>query len=244
MQQEKVSESAYFLTLTYDSQHLTRTSNGYKTLVKADVQNFMKRLRYSTSGSGKSSIRYYAVGEYGTLNSRPHYHLILFNAPIEHIDPSWSMGSVFYGDVGPASVGYCLKYMMKKGKIPVHARDDRQPEFSLMSKGLGLNYLTPQMIRWHLSQVNDRLYCTTVDNHKITMPRYYKDKLFSDRNFESQEQANFVRKRAGHISLERLRYKEYLLQKEQGDSYAHNKVQHDLASFREMSITADIGKTL
>lgn len=246
MQQERISESAYFLTLTYESQHLTRSPNGYRTLVKSDLQKFMKRLRHLHPVS-HTPLKYYAVGEYGTHGQRPHYHMVLFNSLIEHIDPAWSMGSIYYGDVGPASVGYCLKYMMKKGRIPVHGRDDRQPEFSLMSKGLGKNYLTPSMVKWHLADPSSRLYCTTLDNHKIAMPRYYKGKLFSDLYFENQELADTIRRVAGHTALQRIRLNEVELRKEAnelGMDYDYNKVQHDLASFIEMSITADIGKSL
>lgn len=154
------------------------------------------------------------------------------------------MGAVHYGDVGPASVGYCLKYLMKKGQVPKHSRDDRQPEFSLMSKRLGSNYLTPEMVQWHLNDVESRLYCTTLDNVKITMPRYYKNKLFTDAHFESQEQADFVRRKAGFIALQRLHEKEAQERLLQEGLFDHNKVQHDLHSFREMAAKADMGKTL
>lgn len=247
MQEEKRSSSALFLTLTYESQHLKRTSNGYRTLVKSDVQNFIKRLRFAATGSGPSPIRYYAVGEYGSINQRPHYHLILFNAPLQHIDPSWSMGSIYYGDVGPASVGYCLKYLMKKGQIPMHARDDRQPEFSVMSKKLGSNYLTPQMVQWHLNDIDNRLYATTLDNYKITLPRYYKDRIFTDVYFETQDYANLIRKRAGMKALADLRYRsiqEDNQQMELGMDPAFNQVEADLASFREMQVRATLGTSL
>lgn len=68
-----------FITLTYDDKHLPWSkkkdgSNDMPTLQKDHVQKFLKRLRYFT---GKK-IRYYACGEYGTIDERPHYHLILF----------------------------------------------------------------------------------------------------------------------------------------------------------------------
>lgn len=244
MQEEKMSSSAYFITLTYAGQHISRTTNGFSTLNKPDLQEFFKRLRFAQSGSGYSGIKYYAVGEYGSKNKRPHYHVIVFNADISLIDPAWGLGSVYYGDVGPASVGYCLKYLMKKGQIPMHQRDDRLPEFSMMSKGLGKNYLTDAMVTWHLDQIEDRLYCTTLDGHKITIPRYYKDKIFSDRYFENQDYADAIRKRAGFFARLRLLDNEAKLQDEQGDAYYHNKIQHDLASFLEMKIEADLGRKL
>lgn len=244
MQEEKISCSAYFITLTYEGKHLTFTPNRFPTLVKADVQNFLKRLRFAQSGNATSGIRYYCVGEYGTIHKRPHYHMIIFNADIRLIDPSWSMGAIYYGDVGPASVGYCLKYMMKKGQIPMHQRDDRLPEFSMMSKGLGKNYLSHEVATWHLDQIEDRLYATTVDGIKIALPRYYKDKLFSSDYFEDQDKANFIRKRAGYFTLLRMNEAIQKRAEEEGELFNHNIVQHDLASFKEMKVKADIGRSL
>lgn len=137
MQESKVSETSNFITLTYDTRYVPITRNGYMELSKRDVQLFFKRLRKihsKTMGASAGSIRYYAVGEYGGKTNRPHYHIILFNAKLELIQPSWQMGQIHYGAVSGASVGYTLKYMNKVKRIPMHRNDDRQPEFSLMSK--------------------------------------------------------------------------------------------------------------
>ena len=48
-------------------------------LRKTDLQLFLKRLRYYvTKRLPKEKVRYYAVGEYGPVHFRPHYHLLLF----------------------------------------------------------------------------------------------------------------------------------------------------------------------
>jgi len=124
-------------------------------------------------------IKYYAAGEYGGKTKRPHYHIILFNAQPELVEMSWQLGSVHYGKVSGASVGYTLKYMSKPRCIPMHRNDDRQPEFSLMSKGLGENYLDEKMISWHLKDANNRMYINLEEGKKAAMPRYYKDKIYS-----------------------------------------------------------------
>lgn len=134
MQEEKISESARFLTLTYATEHVPITDKGNLTLRKADVQKFLKRLRKRQSGNNVSNIKYYAVGEYGGRTKRPHYHIIMFNAKLELIQPSWDLGSIFYGDVTGASVGYTLKYMSKQKRKKHDRSDDREPEFALMSK--------------------------------------------------------------------------------------------------------------
>lgn len=134
MQEEKVSSSAHFITLTYDTPYMPLTDRGFMSLCRRDVQLFFKRLRKRN----QNKLRYYIVGEYGGRTNRPHYHAILFNADLATISPAWDRGHVHFGTVSGASVGYTLKYMSKRKKIPMHANDDRVPEFALMSKGLGL----------------------------------------------------------------------------------------------------------
>src|SRR5690606_3072882 len=85
----KHSLSGYFVTLTYSDYHLPMTQNGLPTVDKTHFQKFMKRLRKNlkpkyyglTFKKEMPPIRYYAVGEYGKITMRPHYHAIIFNLP-------------------------------------------------------------------------------------------------------------------------------------------------------------------
>ena len=178
--QSEQSNSAHFVTLTYNDEHIKKTKNGFETLVKKDVQDFFKRLRKLT----KQKISYYAVGEYGDTAERPHYHIILFNANPKIVENAWklndiTLGNVHFGDVGDASVGYTLKYISKDKKIPQFNGDDRQKEFALMSKGLGAGYLTENMVKWHTKgNIENKVYLPLKDGKKAAMPRYYKDKLY------------------------------------------------------------------
>ena len=43
-----------------------------------DVQNYIKRLRKHLSKYTNEKISFYAVGEYGPVHFRPHFHLLLF----------------------------------------------------------------------------------------------------------------------------------------------------------------------
>lgn len=180
MQEDKISESSMFLTLTYDTSNVPITRAGFMSIRKRDLQLFFKRLRKAQSGDGVSNIKYYAVGEYGGRTYRPHYHVILFNCKTELIQDAWKFGSVHYGEVSGASVGYTLKYISKKSKIPLHRNDDRTPEFSLMSKGLGISYLSKKMVNWHKADLENRMYCNLTDGKKCAMPRYYKNKIYNE----------------------------------------------------------------
>lgn len=186
MKEGERSETALFVTLTYDTKYVPLTKNGFMTLNKRDIQTYMKRLRKLS----ETKLKYYVCGEYGSKRDRPHYHMIIFNADAEKVERAWSeykagfgyvpFGSIYIGEVNEASIGYTLKYMQKPGKIPKHKNDDRQKEFSLMSKGLGQNYITDAMIKWHKNDLVNRMYVPIKDGKKIAMPRYYKDKVYSD----------------------------------------------------------------
>lgn len=72
----------YFVTLTYDDHFLPDRNS----LDPKDLQLFIKRLRkhYSKKYPG-IKIRFLASGEYGDISWRPHYHIILFNCPIDDL---------------------------------------------------------------------------------------------------------------------------------------------------------------
>jgi hypothetical protein len=186
MKEGERSETALFVTLTYDTKYVPLTKNGFMSLNKRHIQTYMKRLRKLSD----RKLKYYVCGEYGSKRDRPHYHMIIFNADAEKVERAWSeyragcgyvpFGTIYIGEVNEASIGYTLKYMQKPGKIPKHQNDDRQKEFSLMSKGLGQNYVTDAMIKWHKNDLVNRMYVPIKDGKKIAMPRYYKDKMYSE----------------------------------------------------------------
>lgn len=199
MQEDKVSETAFFVTLTYDTKHVPLTRNGFMTLNKRDCQLFFKRLRKAVSKVRPDlSIKYYLAGEYGGRTSRPHYHVILFNAPdTKFVEEAWGLGAIHYGDIREESVGYTMKYLDKVKSIPAHRNDDREPQFGLMSKGLGANYITDNIVDYHKADLLNRMYCTTKDGKKISMPRYYKNKIYTEpeRDAINEHQAVEIPKR-------------------------------------------------
>lgn len=172
-QEHRASKSAHFVTLTYDQKHL-RTN---QSLCKRDLQLYLKRLRKK---DGTNSIRYYAVGEYGSKSGRPHYHIILFNSNEEHIRLSWkdsrghSIGLVHVGSVTEASISYCTKYIIQKDMYP----EELEKPFATMSRryGIGGMYLSDLIIEWH--QLDDRNYLIKPGNIKCRLPRFYRDKIF------------------------------------------------------------------
>lgn len=68
--EERAHQKKCFITLTY-------AENPY-ILVKKDMQDFLKRLRTNLDRSTGEKIRVFTNGEYGTINNRPHHHIIIY----------------------------------------------------------------------------------------------------------------------------------------------------------------------
>lgn len=218
-----------FVTLTYSDDNVPLTPSGRMGLWKRDLQLFFKRLRKAHGKHLHRRIKYYAAGEYGERSGRPHYHIILFNAIPELIECAWQeegvvLGNIHYGFVSEASVGYTLKYINKPKKRPRRG-DDRPPEFALMSKGLGKCYLDDKIRSWHKADIAERMYCNLKDGKKISMPRYYKDKLYTTKE----------RAFAAAVLQDRFRNKEFELQ-DKCINYMRNKSEAAKAAFRSAKI--------
>lgn len=175
------SSSACFLTLTYDDKNVPISEGGY-SLLRSDFQKFMKRLRKHANHTEK--IKYYACGEYGDRTERPHYHAIVFNLPKpfdKYISKAWKLGHIHIGTVTEQSIFYTTKYALKglKRKKPFeYDENGREPQFQLMSNGLGVSY-AKEIIRDYLITNGTKLV-TVPGGHKKKLPRYYIDKLFTD----------------------------------------------------------------
>jgi hypothetical protein len=175
------SSSACFLTLTYNDKNIPISEGGY-SLLRSDFQKFMKRLR--KHANQKQKIKYYACGEYGDKTERPHYHAIVFNLPRpfdKYIKKAWKLGHIHIGTVTEKSIMYTTKYALKglKRKKPFeYDEDGREPQFQLMSNGLGEVY-AKEIIRDYLITNGTKLL-TVEGGHKKKLPRYYIDKMFTD----------------------------------------------------------------
>lgn len=94
-------EHNYFVTLTYNDAFVPMSAHDCfdpetgevlsedwtMTLNYRDLQKFWKRLRVKFAREkGFTGLRYYACGEYGPKNMRPHFHAILFNCPLDDLE--------------------------------------------------------------------------------------------------------------------------------------------------------------
>jgi hypothetical protein len=99
-----------------------------------DVQNYIKRLRkhLSLKLGSYETLHFYAVGEYGPVHFRPHYHLLLFtnSDKVSEVlrychDKSWRLGrSDFQRSAGGAS-SYVASYVNSLCSAPLLYRSCR-----------------------------------------------------------------------------------------------------------------------
>lgn len=135
-------ESSYFLTLTYDNDHV-HTSDMVDvetgeylgktlSLCKADLAPFIKRLRRGLEYDNRPPIRFYAAGEYGDQTLRPHIHIIVFGLFLDDLEPLrksklgnqcyksewlqkyWPYGDIIVNETSWQACAYVARYVMKK----------------------------------------------------------------------------------------------------------------------------------
>lgn len=172
MLEAKQYEHNYFITLTYDDEHLPTSVNKLtgevvSTLKPEDLRKFRKDLqRYYKYHYNHDGIRFYECGEYGTENGRAHYHAIMFNLPIpdkkficktktggtlyisETLSKIWKKGIVGVGEVTWESCAYVARYVMKKvGDKSNTELYEAMQDFSISKKqGFDLLGRTPEFV--------------------------------------------------------------------------------------------------
>lgn len=175
-----------FITLTYDDLHLPKDGN----LVKKDLQDFFKRLRYYCG-----DFRYFACGEYGEITHRPHYHAILFGLHFkdghfyklvngrpyftdEKLSQSWPKGLAIVGNIDSGSISYVTGYCEKK-QIDHDWFAYKVKPFSLMSRKPGIG-----SVYYYLARDNfiNSPYCygDFGNTRKYKLPRFFLNKLEKD----------------------------------------------------------------
>lgn len=162
----------FFVTLTYDDEHLPMSSTGAMSLDPKHVTDFIKRLR-SHFVLKDTDFSYFGCGEYGDQFGRPHYHLILFGfeALRSVFDKSailaedalrqvWQMGHVDVCIAEFSGIHYCTKYVLK-------SQDDYFPgvvkPFVFASKGIGKSWLSSDECKRVKSKFNKDSFNTICD---------------------------------------------------------------------------------
>lgn len=100
----------------------------------ADVQNYIKRLRkhlFQKLGSYET-LHFYAVGEYGPVHFRPHYHILLFtnSEKVSEVlrychDKSWKFGRSDFQVARGGASSYVSSYINSLSSAPLLYRSCR-----------------------------------------------------------------------------------------------------------------------
>lgn len=156
----------------------------YPTLWKQEVVKFIKRLRKSLPWK----FTYWLCGEYGEQKDRPHYHFLLFvDTPkdiiLHHddiyafISEAWKRGFPSVFPVSDKDIRYTCKYSLKQ-QLPKDFPAVKP--FMLCSNGIGRAYAESVQVQKYHSDSIDRIYYPLSNKIKSYMPRYWKDRLFSE----------------------------------------------------------------
>lgn len=213
-----------FITLTYNDEHLPEEG-----LVVEHLQKFFKRFRKSVA---PNKVRYFACGEYGDENGRPHFHACVFghgfrdrfaqvrvtpplfrSALLEDLwrDPvsGKALGYASVGELQYESAAYVARYVMKKltGKRAEEYGGVRPP-FVVMSLKPGIG------ASWFDQHQADVFPADEIvhDGRHHRVPRYY-DERFGDLCSEELEKIKIKRAMAANAHGEdqvdaRLRVRE------------------------------------
>lgn len=121
-------------------------------LRKTDLQLFLKRFRYYVSKRcPQEKVRYYAVGEYGPVHFRPHYHLLFFlnskevlQICSEAVSSAWKLGRIDCQVSEGKCSSYVAGYVNSSVLIPEVLKMRSVCPFCLHSQRLGQGFLQGQ----------------------------------------------------------------------------------------------------
>lgn len=186
-------QEAWFVTLTFDDEHIDAQCGPNHSLQKKHLQKFMKDLRERVY---PDKLRFYGIGEYGSQTARPHYHLILFGLHLASSDRHfyklselgyayensdlicsvWPYGFNVVAPVTWESCCYTARYMMKKlgDGSSVYEDYGLEKPFSLMSRcpGIGAQYFID-----HQDEIFEKpkiVLGTEKGSLQFAPPRYFK----------------------------------------------------------------------
>lgn len=173
----------YFVTTTFsddgvkylESKTGMKWENNVNEIMTYAVRLFLERVRAAT---GKS-MRHWFITELGEDKARGHLHGITFGqTSAALLKKHWTFGGVYIGTfTNEKSINYMTKYMLK-----VDLKHKDYTGIVLASKGIGSGYLKRGAGKWqkeNYKQITVPTY-TFRNGTKMAMPKYYKDKLFTE----------------------------------------------------------------
>lgn len=192
--------SSWFLTFTYDDEHLPSSGS----VSRVEVQRLFWRLRKAAKAAGLlegDGVRRFGNAEYGTQSQRAHYHAIVFGLILEDLKPwkrndrgeqmwtsaflnsVWGKGRVVVGAVTPDSAAYVAGYTVRDreakrdpyGFIDPDTGElvERVAPFRYMSRrpGIGAGYVDRFAEQFEAGDF------AVLNGRKVPNPDYYRRRL-------------------------------------------------------------------
>ncbi|UDN67824.1 replication initiator protein [robinz microvirus RP_139] len=199
-----------FLTLTYTEENVP----GDGSLNPLHLSHWLKRFRKRYE---PLRVRYFAVGEYGDVTWRPHYHVVLFGfggcrlgrqfldvserccPNCNMVSETWGLGRIECVPFDPRGhsnyvAGYVVKKMTKKEDSRL---EGKYPEFARMSRSPGLGAHTAPAIADAMRR-GFREYTEDVPHYlsvgvkeKLTLGRYIRGRVREELGMAKETPARF-----------------------------------------------------
>lgn len=236
--------SNYFVTLTYEDEHLNycRAPNchdgeWFPCFNKNDIKLFFHYLRRKGYG-----VTYFVTFEYGEEFHRPHYHaILLFEKNISLIEARlliqdcWKYGFVQVGSLNNQRVQYAAKYVLKDDphymSLPGQHKWDYRKPTTLISNGFGSNaipYLNEYI--WNDGNIRDTF---EFQGKRVTFDSFIKNHI--DPSLKAELQVKYYEKEKDiqeKLYKSRLSHSKEVVDDITGKTYFKKDFTKDLAIFR------------
>lgn len=190
---EEVStrKDGQFVTLSFSDEELTKLEIEAKEenpeLTGYDLDNrsatiAVRRFTENWRNETGHQPRRWLITELGTKSTeRIHIHGIIWTRNVKLIHELWKYGNVYIGTyVNGATANYITKYCTKTDlKHPNY-----QPKI-MCSKGIGKGYTKGAWAKYNgYNGENTKDYYTTATGHKLSLPIYYRNKIYNEEQRE------------------------------------------------------------
>lgn len=180
-----------FITLTYSDENLPIDGE----LHKEHLTLFLKRLRKFLFTRFGKTVRYFACGEYGSKNGRPHFHLCLFGEDFsydrkhtdaivteksclyssESLNSLWSYGNAIIGNLTQESAGYTARYCLKKQTGGIDwDKFHVQKSYCVMSRRPGIGF---PFFEKYKDSIYSLDYLVTPSGVRLKPPKFFDKKM-------------------------------------------------------------------
>lgn len=186
-------KNSYFITLTFRDD----------VLYSKDFDVYLCKYRFVDRIRKKhgSTPRYFLITEYGETTFRLHLHGIIFdcNFSIHELEKLWSYGFVDYEILTDYRIKYITSYITKYSDDVIV--DPKYIQRVFCSPGIGKKYTEDKAnLRYHhpaKGVLNPILQNSS--QFLIAMPRYYRQKIFTDDEREDMSLAYFAERSEDEI---------------------------------------------